>query len=89
MDREEKIRWQEWEKETLKLAEAFSKVASDTFKFAPKTMKMNQLEKLKKRNVDDIRVRIPMHLHNRIEEKVVTENKTRSKVIREALERAL
>jgi hypothetical protein len=89
MDREEKIRWQEWEKETLKLAEAFKEVASDTFKFAPKTMKMNQLEKLKKRNVDDIRVRIPMHLHNRIEEKVVTENKTRSKVIREALERAL
>jgi hypothetical protein len=89
MDREQKSRWEEWEKETLKLAEAFKEVASDTFKFAPKTNKMRKQEKYKTALIDRMMVRIPLHLHNRLEARMFEENKTKSKVIREALEKAL
>lgn len=49
---------------------------------------MKDLEKAKKMKVDDIRVRLPLHLSNQIWSRVYAEGKDRSKVVREALEKA-
>jgi metal-responsive CopG/Arc/MetJ family transcriptional regulator len=50
---------------------------------------MRKQEKYKTALIDRMMVRIPLHLHNRLESRMFEENKTRSKVIREALEKAL
>lgn len=88
MKKSEQGLWRESEESNLKLAEAFSH-ASKAFKFATKTNKMKRQDKYKTALIDRMMVRIPLHLHNRLEARMFEENKTKSKVIREALEKAL
>ena len=47
---------------------------------------VEEIQKLTKRHIEKINFRMPIHISNAINGKVITENKTKSKIIREALE---
>jgi predicted DNA-binding protein len=45
------------------------------------------MSELKQKNIDLISIRLPLSLHNRIQERIHQEGKKQSQVIREAMER--
>lgn len=52
-------------------------------------MQKNRFDRIIKKNVSVLRMRLPLHLHNRIEAQILDGKKTISQVVREALEKAL